>query len=402
MSLIAAKRRISSLIDLALVLSTAFCVGVSIGLFAPLIALNVDALGFNTGWNGWLSAMAPLAGIAAAPFSPHIMARLGPLGAYFVAVGVAVVAACCFPLIPNLWVWFVLRFAMGFGMALQWVVGEACLNRLAMGPRRGFILSIYVIILCAGLTAGPLVMKATGTERYPPFIAGAVVLAISSLPLLFARRGKVDGSGPEKPVPLLKAFLRRPATMLAAVGDGFVFVNLMVFLSIYLMRSGLAEATALDLLTTFFAGSVIFLMVVGHLLARFAVERVLVVSCLLLAVLLTSLPFVIDLPGLPFLLILGIGAASGAFYTAGLAGINDAFDPEEMASGISVFSMLWYVGGLAGPIVGGYAMMAWDPNGIIATTVAASIIIGVVNLAAVGRFGANGGDRVQHVRRQRN
>jgi MFS family permease len=384
----AARRTKLPLIDLALVLSTAFCVGISIGLFPPLIALNVEALGFNTGWNGWLNAMAPLAGIAAAPFSPRIIARLRPLGAYFAAVSISVIAACCFPFLPNLLVWFLLRFAMGLGMALQWIVGEAWLNRLAIGPRRGLILSIYVIIICAGLTTGPLIMKATGAEGYPPFLAGALVLGISSLPLLFARHGQDEASSPEKPVPLLKAFLRRPATMLAAVGDGFVFVNLMVFLSIYLMRAGLPEATALDLLTLFFAGSIIFMIAVGYLLDRFAVERVLAASCLLLAALLTILPFVIGMPTLPSLLVLGIGAASGAFYTAGLAGINDVFGPEEMASGTSVFSTLWYVGGLTGPIAGGYAMLAWDPHGLIATAVAASLILGAINLTVVKRASA--------------
>jgi MFS family permease len=107
----------------------------------------------------------------------------------------------------------------------------------------------------------------------------------------------------------------------------------------------------------------VFLLIVGWLLDHFRVEGVLAACCGLFGMSLLALPVFIDNPFLVAFLMLAIGASSGAFYAAGLAGVNDAFLPEEMASGTTVFSMLWYIGGQVGPVAAGYGMSLWEPHG---------------------------------------
>jgi MFS family permease len=369
--------------SIALVLSTAACIGTTIGLFPALIALAAETRGFDTAWSGLLAAMPAVAGIVVGPFVPRIISALGPLRTFLVSSGLAAAGACVFPLFPDLTMWFVIRFAMGVGMGIQWVVSEMWMNRLAIGPRRGAILSLYVIVLSTAIALGPYLLSSIGTRGHMPFLTAAVLLVLSSLPLVFAGNGLGDDMQKTATLSLLDAFLRKPAAMLTGLVDGFVFQTLLVFLPLYFMRLGSSEASALHYLTLFCLGGVILQLIVGYLLDRFPPALVLTACCSLLIAGLALTSTVKDMPVLGWLLLLIMGGCAAAIYTAGLAGINDGFSAAEMPCATSMFSTLWCAGGLSGPVAAGYAMALWDPFGmaaVVAVACAAMVAIGAASL----------------------
>jgi MFS family permease len=216
--------------SIGLVLSTAACIGITLGLFPSLIALNVESRGFDTSWNGILAAMPAIAGILVGPFVPRAIARLGPLRTFLLSSALAVIATCLFPIFSDLLSWFLIRFAMGIGMGIQWVVSEMWMNRLATGPRRGMILSLYVIVLSASIALGPFLLSMMGTQGRLPFLATAALLVVSCLPLLFASSTAGTETSKARALPLLEALVRKPSAMLTGLIDGFVFQALLVFI----------------------------------------------------------------------------------------------------------------------------------------------------------------------------
>ena len=162
-----------------LVMSTALCIGLTIGLFPALLSLNVEARGYDTSWNGLLAAMHGIAGLAVGPFVPRLMARLGALRTYVAAVALAASTVLLFTVFQDLKVWFLLRFILGVGLGIQWIVSETWVNQVALGPRRGAIISIYVVILSVGLALGPLIMTIVGTLGAAPFLVSAALIALS-------------------------------------------------------------------------------------------------------------------------------------------------------------------------------------------------------------------------------
>lgn len=365
--------------SLALVMSTALCIGITLGLFPSLIALNVESRGFNASWNGLLAAMPALAGILVVPFVPGAVARVGALAMFLLSATLSIVSVCLFPIFSDLGSWFAIRFAMGAGMGVQWVVSEMWVNRLATGPRRGMILSIYVIVLSAGLSAGPLIMTFIGIQGYIPFLATAGLLFLSCLPLPFAASAAPSDAVQARPLSLVASFVRKPSAMLAGLADGFVFQSLLAFLPLYFLRLGATESTALSFLTVFFAGSLMLQFVAGYMLDRLMPATVLIVCCGLLIASLTLVGEVMDARIVAAVLLLVMGGASGALYTTGLVGINDSFSAQEMPSGAAAFNILWYVGGLSGPVAAGYAMRAWDPYGMAAIVAAACALLAIAN-----------------------
>lgn len=127
------------------------------------------------------------------------------------------------------------------------------------------------------------------------------------------------------------------------------------------MRLGAPEPVALQFLTLFCAGGVVLQLLTGYMIDRFAPSLVLVICCGLLAAGLALVAQVWEIPLLAWPLMLLMGGVAAAIDTAGLAGINDTFAPAEMPSGTAAFSVLWYVGGLTGPVLAGSAMEAWSP-----------------------------------------
>jgi MFS family permease len=365
--------------NIALVMSTAFCIGVILGLFPALIALNVENLGFDTAWNGLLAAMPALAGIAVGSFVPRIVARLGALRTYVLAVSLAIVSVCLFPVFTDLTAWFVIRFVMGVGIGVQWIVSEMWVNRLAIGPRRGLVLSVYVVVLSVGLSVGPLIMSVLGTQGARPFYVTATFLAVSCLPLFFASGPSASESLASRPLSLAAAFLRKPSAMLAGVVDGFVFQTLMVFLPLYFIRLGTSETVAINMLTAFFAGGIILQFIVGYMLDRLSPAIVLIGCCILLIMGLAVMADIRNTIFMIWIVLLVLGGAGAAIYTSGLASINDAFSVEEMPSGTAMFSTLWYLGGLAGPATAGFAMEWWNPYGMAAVVALAAMVLATAN-----------------------
>lgn len=329
--------------------------------------------------------MPALAGIGVGPFIPRIISGLGPLRTFLLFSGLAAGLASLFPFFDDLSAWFVIRFAMGIGMSIQWVVSEMWMNRLAIGPRRGTILSLYVIVLSAAIALGPYLLSVLGTQGQIPFLTAAALLVLSALPLAFAGNGRRDEKQRASTLSLLDAFLRKPTAMLTGLIDGFVFQTLLVFLPLYFMRQGASEASALHYLTLFCLGGVILQLIVGFLLDRFSTTLVLTGCCSLLIAGLALSPMVKDIPVLAWPLLLLTGGCAAAIYTSGLAGINDAFSAAEMPCATTTFSMLWYVGGLSGPAAAGYAMSLWDPFGMTAVVAAACAVMVAIGAASLVR-----------------
>src|SRR5262249_39618809 len=150
---------------------------------APLLSLNLEHHGVGPSWNGLLAAMLPLATLAFAVFMPTMVRRIGAVRSVYAGAGVSLIALLLFPVLDQLPAWFLLRFMMGAGMGLVWVVAETWINALAPEKNRGTVMGVYVTVLCIGLASGPLLLSVVGSDGALPFVASAIILATAILPI---------------------------------------------------------------------------------------------------------------------------------------------------------------------------------------------------------------------------
>lgn len=368
----------------ALVLSTALCIGVTLGLFPALLSINLDARGFDTSLSGSLAAMHGLSGLIVGLFVPRLVARLGAMKLYVASVIFAAAMACLFAVSDDLVVWFVIRFLMGMGLGMQWIVSETLMNQVALGPRRGLVISLYVVVLGIGLSIGPLILAVVGTAGWLPFTCVAVLLLLSCLPLAFLNDVRTEQIAETRTVGLLASFLRCPSAMLAGAADGFVFQAFMALLPIYFLQLGTEQTVALGLLNAFAMGTVVMQVAIGLIIDRYSPDKVVIAASLLLCAGLLLVSMGRMGPLAQWLVVGLMGGPAAVLYTAGLAGVNDAFAAEEMASGTAAFTVIWHIGGLSGPALVGLSMRLWEPYGFpvaVAASLSTLIVATLWNLS---------------------
>jgi len=362
--------------SLVAVIASVTAIGVTIGLVVPVLALNLAARSTPSFWVGMMAAMPPIAILVCGPFLPAVVRRLGALASLYVGTGIGLVALLLFPVFTSLPAWFALRFVMGVGIALGWVVSEVWINAVATDRNRGLVIGIYGATLSAGLGAGPLVIGLVGTAGALPFLVGGGLLAISMLPLLLA-----TGVAPPLRDPhsarLLPSLRQAPTAMTAALVNGATFSTQFALLPVYGLRSGLSEQDAGTLLTALMVGNIGLQLVLGPLVDRWGPHRLLMLCGTVTALGSVAVPFVMHSGALVWPVLFVWGGLTGGVYTIGLTLLGRRFGRAELAGASTAFVMIFEIGSLVAPPLAGAAMDLWDPHGML-------LLVGLPGVALAG------------------
>lgn len=362
-------------------------IGVCIGLTMPLIALLLERDGVGTTVIGLNSAVSSLAMLVVAPLLPGLMSRIGTLSSLYAGLAVAAAAILLLPVFHDLTAWFVLRFLLGLGMAVHWVVSETWVNMVASERHRARVIGAYVTLLAVGLACGPVLIGVVGIDGALPFVAGAALVVAAAVPLLFAH-GSVPPAPPQ-PEGLAGAARRAPMIMATALLAGFTHIVVFALLPIYGVRLGMGPSTAALMLSVFIGGTVVLQLPLGWLADRFPRGRVLMATAAAGLAGAVLLPLAFDHAAVLWPLLFVWGGMVVGLYTVGLALVGERFHAGALASASAAFIMIYEAGSLVGPVVAGAAMDAIGVAGLPAV-----LALGFAALMVLGlRSDGAGGDR---------
>ncbi|MBX6320462.1 MAG: MFS transporter [Rhodospirillaceae bacterium] len=381
-TLSARERRLS----LSVVIAGVFGVGIAFGALVPLVGLLLDRRGIGATWIGLNAAMFPIATIMVGPVLPRLVARLGTLRSMYLGLGLSAAFSALFPVLPEVWAWFVLRYLIGVAAGMHWVVSETWINSIATDRDRGLVMGIYATVLAAGFALGPSMLNLTGIDGAPPFMVVAVALLLSAAPLALA--AEVAPAMPARPERGLRPLIAvAPAVMVAAVVGGFVDSALFALLPVYGLALGLDQTDAVLLLTAFIGGNVLLQVPLGWIADRTS-RRGVLLACVAVALLGTVLLPLLAKGGpaagrallWPTLFVWG-GTAFG-IYTVGLSLLAERFPRAELAAANTAFVMAYETGSLSGPVTAGGAMDALGPHGLVITV---AVVCALFLLASLRR-----------------
>lgn len=359
-SLSPAVRRLNLLAVTASMAVTSLIYGMSM----PLLALSLEDQGVDSGLIGLNAAAQSLAVFLVAPASSPVMRRYGPARPIFAATLATSLLFVLLPAFPNVYAWFPLRFAMGAAGTFVWVAAEAWVNGIAEERNRGRYVAAYSMATAAGFALGPLLLTLVGSRGWMAFAAAALLAALSALPVLAVLRHAPSLQG-RPSTGLLGYPLAAPVPMficaLFAAIDGIV----LSFLPLYGLKLELPEESTLLLVTLLGVGGIVAQVPVGWLADR--LDRLLLaVVCVLLLILgFLTVPAVLHLWPWVWMHFLLLGSVLGALYTLGLILLGERFRGADLASASGAFGLMWGIGMIAGPPLGGWGMRLLDPHGLI-------------------------------------
>lgn len=341
-------------------------IGIAIGGMVPLISVTLEARGVDTVLIGVNSAMTSLGVIAAAPFVPSFVRRLGAGWAIVVGLMLTTVAAAGLGIFQELWVWLMLRFLIGVGIVTQWVVSETWMNAIATERRRGLVMSIYVTSIAAGFALGPLILSLVGTDGVLPFLIFAMLLGLTALPMISIRHWAPPLALNERGSPL-RLLKQAPTIAMAALAVGMVDAAFFTFLPVYGLRVGLDQDQSLMLLTAALGGNVILQIPLGWLADK--VDRRMLLSVLAglcVAGPVIAGPLIVAGSWWAFPVTLVWGGAAFGIYTVGVTMLGERYKGGELASANAAFVVCFEIANLGGPPIAGAAMNLWQPHGLLA------------------------------------
>ena len=368
--------------NLAAVFCATLGVGIIFGFQPPLLALVLTRQGESSFAIGAVTSISTIAVIGLAPFYPRVIARLGPRLAIVVGIGISVAILLVMPFLTALHGWMALRFVTGCALGLAWIASEVWLNLLSEDESRSMVMGLYTTAFAAGVMSGPLLLQFTGSTGGRPFYVGAACLACTAIPLLFSRDASRFAHGPQRKRPLRGLIRVAPLAMLAALIAGLVESTDLSLLPVFGLRRGLDESAALLLVTVFLVGNVLLQLPISGLADRFGRTRILAVCAGASVIGPLLLDSFMSTPWLLWPLLLVWGGTMYGFYTQGIALLGDSYPPEDLAAANSVFIVVYCLGGLVGPALGGVAMDWWTPYGLVAFLSSVPLLLALPLLAS--------------------
>ncbi|MCW5750480.1 MAG: MFS transporter [Alphaproteobacteria bacterium] len=349
-------------------------VGMQIGLFMPLLSLVLEAKGVSPFLIGLNAAFGSSAVAIFAPFVPAVVRRLG--SARFM-LGCFVLAVACVLLLrifDNVWAWFPIRFAFNMGIVGLFIASEAWIGALADERSRGRIVGLYAACLGGGFALGPALLSVTGSAGWPPFLSGAAIMAAGSLPLLAAWR--FAPVMPGRAAFSALGFLRvAPTLALAVLVFGLIETTAYSLLAIQGMRLGQSEVFATRALSLFAVGAIILQLPIGWLADR--INRYLVLILCAAATLAgpLALPHLSEAPIAWLAVIFLWGGLATGLYTVALTIVGERFRGADLVAANAALGMLYGLGAMIGPALGGAAMQLWPGRGLMGTLALAAFLV---------------------------
>jgi MFS family permease len=363
-SLIASLTPRETLLSLASAVVSVTIVGIGLSLTMPLLALRLDQQGFSARAIGLNSTAGGLAVLVGAGAVPALVRQFGVKRLLLLSILIGCISLLNFALTNNYWTWLAIRAVFGGALSTLFVTSEFWINAVAPPRRRGFVLGFYATSLSAGFAAGPMILGFTGTEGISPFLAGVVLFALASAPIvIWSGKAPVIKSVPN--AGLLAILTCVPLATIAALLHGAIETASLGLLPVYALRAGDSPQTGALLVSLFALGNVVFQLPIGFVSDHMARGKLLVflasISLCGAVAMATAGPerFLLFC----FLLVIW-GGVVGSLYAVGLAHLGSRYSGADLASANAAFIMLYALGMIIGPPIAGFGMDLISPNGL--------------------------------------
>lgn len=332
-----------------------------LGLLGSLLGLRAKLAGFDNQVTGMIMAAYFAGYIFGTYLCPRIIRRVGHVRAFTIFAALGSTVAVSHALWVNPWFWGALRFANGVGMVGLYMIMESWLNSTVSNEVRGRLFSSYIMSTLLAMGLGQLLLTAGPILSFIPF---AIVSMLFSLGLIPVAMTRVSQPTPiEHPSLHLSQLIGfSPLATLGTLTAGLTTGTFWALGAVFAKGMGLGIAHVGAFMATCIIGGALLQWPLGKLSDRFDRRTVLLVICVGSALLASA----IALAGTTSLILLlslsfFYGGFSFTLYGISVAHMNDQIEVDDMLEASSGLLMLYGVGAVAGPVMGG-VLMTWLGN----------------------------------------
>ncbi|SEL14518.1 Major Facilitator Superfamily protein [Xaviernesmea oryzae] len=347
------------------------------GLHGLLLPIRGTAEGYSATLLGFLGTSWATGFVLGCLSAPTIVRRAGHVRAFSIFSSfLAIIALLTGILVDPIW-WVALRAVTGFSTAGTSMIIESWLNERATNESRGAIFSLYIAITLFGVVAGQLMVPFGDTHTAFFFMICGIVYCLSMLPTLMSTAAS---PAPLKQVRLDLGGLYRnsPVSFLGILLIGIANGAYGTLGAVFGRQAGLSDADVAFMVSSVIFAGAVMQFPAGRLSDRID-RRYVLAGLALVAAIAGLLIFVIE-PARVWLLVTLVavyGATANALYPIAASHANDFAAPEDFVKVSGGLLLLYGIGTIIGPTIGGPIMTAMGPYGLFMITACAHVLIAI-------------------------
>ncbi|MEQ9241831.1 MFS transporter [Roseovarius indicus] len=378
-----------TLVTLSALLLGFFMLQMSNGLQGSLLALRADIEGFGATAIGLVMSGFYFGMGLGSLLAGRLIERVGHIRTFAALASVASAMAIVHLILIDPVTWVLIRAITGFCFAGLLIAVESWLNDSVASHERGRLLSVYAMVGMAAGVCGQLLLDTAPPESFLLFLVVSVGLSLALVPTALSQaNAPVSGVTQQRP----SIWLLWQISPFGAVAMAMAGASLGTFLGlapVFAQRIGFSPSEIAYLMAAATLGALALQFPIGALSDRID-RRWVCISVALTATL--TLAYLSRVEAQGFAASLAIAALIGGLLlptiSVVVAHINDRAPADSLLAASGGIVLMQGIGAAAGPFIGGAAMDAFGPTGLLMTLSAAQA---VMVLFAVFRLMVNKG-----------
>ncbi len=365
----------------ALLFST-FLMMLAVGLQGILIPLRAAAEGWSRTEIGWIGTAYALAFTAGCVLTPVLVRRVGHIRIFAAAQALLGTSLLLHALVLNPWAWAVFRMIGGLALAGGYMIIESWLNERVSNAARGTMFAAYMIASMSGVAAGQFMLPLGDINTPFLFMIGTLIYSLAMLPIALSTAPSPQPLA-RVSLDLLALYTKSPAALVGSFLAGVIFGNWNYFGPLYGQSVGLSTTGIATMQTAAMVGGMIFQLPFGRLSDRLDRRRVMALAGAIgVAV---SWTMVVAASVEPTVVVGGVFALGSVLFTIyglNVAHANDKADAGEFLQVSGGLLIVYGIGTMVGPQLGGRLMDRFGPSGFF---VAMAIVYALYGTYALWR-----------------
>jgi len=361
---------------------------VGVGLLGTLLGVRATIASFTNVETGLIMAGYYAGYIAGTLLAPRIIRNVGHIRCFSAFAALAAATSLAFGLVVQPWAWLVLRIVSGACVVGVYMVVESWLNEQSSGPARGRVFAIYMMSTLMALGAGQFLLLAGDSSQLTLFAIAAILISLGVVPIAVTR---VTEPRIEILVPVRLAELMRlsPLGTIGAFGAGMVNGAFWGMAPVFGQRLALEEGQIALLMSATILGGAVLQWPIGHLSDLIDRRTVLVLTSFATTAVAAAAAFIVieGKPGLGMSAFV-YGGLMFSLYGISVAHTNDQLAHGQVLGATRGLLLVYGLGALLGPLLGGFAMQAVGPVGLPAMSAATAALLGLFGLYRMTRRAA--------------
>ncbi|CAD2073994.1 MFS transporter [Phocicoccus pinnipedialis] len=377
-----------------IILSIIVCIsGFSQGLLLPLISFIFEDRGISASLSGLHTT-----GLYIGVFLSSLIIE-GPMRKYgyrflIIVGGITVsLAILTFPILDTVLIWFILRLIIGIADNVLHISTQTWLTQTTPIEKIGRVIAVYGLFFSFGFMVGPKVSELVVIWEPLPFVVSGV-LTMLAWPLILLIKDAKDAKPDPTDAPMtffttlknFKAvFITSWATFMFPMLYGFFEASINSNFPVFALRNGLEISAVTWILPMFNLGGILLQLPIGALGDRIGRDKLLT-GLLVFGIISFTLMEVFNQSFIGLILLFTVsGMATGSVFSLGLGYMADVTPRENLPAGNVMANIMFSIGSIVGPIIGGFVISVTDGAFYFTFFVFIMTIILVLNLVYMSK-----------------